>query len=184
MSKSPISASSNRSVHPTTAVLLLGSNLGNRRQYLLDAHTAIALQCGPIAQASSVYESAAWGNPDQQEYLNQVVVVQTRLLPEHLLQICQAIEHAAGRERVERWGARTLDIDILFYGSEQIRLPQLTVPHPRIRERRFVLEPLAQILPDWVHPDNGHSVQQLLQTCTDPGWVRRADEGSGKPADS
>jgi 2-amino-4-hydroxy-6-hydroxymethyldihydropteridine diphosphokinase len=184
MSKSPDVASSNRSVRSTTAVLLLGSNLGDRRQYLLDARAAIALRCGPIAQASSIYESAAWGNLNQQEYLNQVVAVRTRLLPESLLQVCQSIEAAAGRERMERWGPRTLDIDILFYGSEQIRLPQLTVPHPRINERRFVLEPLSQIFPDWVHPDNGHSVQQLLQACTDPGWVRRADETSGKTTDS
>ncbi len=112
-------------------------------------------------------------------------MVRTRLLPESLLQVCQAIEHAAGRERTEeRWGARTLDIDILFYGSEQIQLPQLTVPHPRICERRFVLEPLAEILPDWVHPDNGRSVQQLLQACTDPGWVRKTDVESGNTAGS
>ncbi|RYD50980.1 MAG: 2-amino-4-hydroxy-6-hydroxymethyldihydropteridine diphosphokinase [Sphingobacteriales bacterium] len=174
MSKSPVSVPQNTPVASTTAVLLLGSNLGDRRQYLVDAQTAITLQCGSVECTSAIYESAAWGVANQQDYLNQVVVVQTMLLPERLLQVCQAIEHTAGRERIERWGARTLDIDILFYGSDQIRLPQLTVPHPRMTERRFVLEPLAEVLPDWIHPENGRSVQQLLQACTDPGWVRRA----------
>lgn len=156
----------------STAVLLLGSNLGDRVAFLEAAIEGIAATCGKIVQRSSIYESEVWGSADQNDYLNIAVVLQTTLSPEALLQCCQQIEKANGRERTGKWAARTLDVDILFYDDQIIDLPHLQIPHPLLHERRFVLIPLAEIIPDFRHPQNGFSVQEMRSLCADSGWVR------------
>lgn len=133
------------------AALGLGGNLGDpvaafatvlRR---LEAHEAVSL-----VRPSSVYRTAPWGKLDQPEFLNMAVLVETELSARALLDLCLALEREGGRERRERWGPRTLDIDILTYGGQAIDEPGLQVPHPRIAERAFVLAPLAEIAPGLV----------------------------------
>jgi len=132
--------------------LLLGSNLGNRLKYLQQAAQFISEQTGLIVLQSVVYETQSWGNTQVPNYLNQVILLQTDLLPHVLLHKLLLIELLLGRERLEKWGARTIDIDILFYGNEIINDADLVVPHPQLHNRRFTLEPLAEIAPALVHP--------------------------------
>ena len=132
--------------------LLLGSNLGNRQLFLQQAGEAINALVGSVIKRSSVYETQSWGKTDAPDYLNQVLLIATDLSAQAVLQQILAIEKTMGRERTEKWGSRTIDIDILFYGDEVIIEPDLTVPHPHLHQRKFVLEPLAEIAPDYVHP--------------------------------
>jgi len=150
------------------AYLLLGSNLGNRATYLQQAQQVLASTAGAIMVASAYYETAAWGLEDQPAFLNQVLAVRTALPAAELLAACLATEQQAGRERRQRWGARTLDVDILLYGQEIIDTPTLTVPHPALPARRFALVPLAEIAPQLVHPQLHQTVTELLATCPDP----------------
>ena len=129
---------------------------------------------GDIVAASPVYETAPVGGPDQGPYLNAVVVLDTALPARRLLEECLAIETAAGRERQERWGPRTLDLDLLLYGAKTIDEPGLTVPHPRMGERRFVLAPLLDAWPDATLPD-GTPIADLLAAVGDQE-VRRIDD--------
>ena len=124
---------------------------------------------------SAVYETAAWGITEQPDFWNQVVVLETDLQPEPLLKAILAIEQSLGRERDLRWGARTLDVDILYYNEQIIETPALSVPHPQIANRRFTLAPLAEIAPDFVHPVLKITQLQLLDACTDPLPVRRLE---------
>jgi 2-amino-4-hydroxy-6-hydroxymethyldihydropteridine diphosphokinase len=131
-----------------TAYLGLGGNLGDRRQHLAEAvrrlHAGQVLQ---VVRVSSVYESSAVGMTAQPDFLNLVVQVTTTHAPHELLAECLRIEGDLGRERRERWGPRTIDIDLLLYGDLRIDDESLAVPHPRMRERSFVLTPLAEIAP-------------------------------------
>jgi 2-amino-4-hydroxy-6-hydroxymethyldihydropteridine diphosphokinase len=131
-----------------TAYLGLGSNLGDRRQHLAEAvrrlHAGPALQ---VVKISSVYESSPVGVTAQPDFLNLVVQIETTHAPHELLAECLRIETDLGRVRRERWGPRTIDIDVLFYGDERINDESLAVPHPRMHERSFVLAPLAGIAP-------------------------------------
>jgi dihydroneopterin aldolase / 2-amino-4-hydroxy-6-hydroxymethyldihydropteridine diphosphokinase len=127
------------------AIVALGSNLGDRARFLAEALT----QLGDVVSASQVYETAPVGGPDDQgPYLNMVVIVDTHLDPFAFFRRCQRIEAAALRQRVVRWGPRTLDVDILFFDDAVIESGDLSVPHPRLAERRFVLAPLAEVAPE------------------------------------
>lgn len=133
------------------AFLGLGSNLGDRRGFLRDAIASL----GPmVQQVSPVYETDPVGGPEQDRYLNVVVEVATDLEPRALLAVCHRLESGAGRVRDERWGPRTLDVDILIVDGVTVDESDLQIPHPRWRERRFVLRPLADIAPDLVDPDD------------------------------
>lgn len=147
--------------------LLLGGNLGDRPLYLSQARERIAAQVGPIVQSSSLYETAAWGKTDQPAFLNQVLEVQTELSPEKVLQGINQIEQELGRIRHEHWGARVIDIDILFYDELVMQSQRLTIPHPQLHLRRFTLLPLSEIAPQLLHPVLNQPVTQLLQNCPD-----------------
>ncbi len=126
----------------------LGSNLGDRQGYLRGAVDAMP----DVVAVSPVYESAPVGGPDQGNYLNIVVELETDILPHDLLERCRERERAAERRRRERWGPRTLDIDVLWIDGVRIDSPELTVPHPRMHERNFVMAPLLDLDPGFVHP--------------------------------
>jgi len=145
--------------------LLIGGNLGNRLENIRQAIDYIEERIGKIKQRSSVYESEPWGFEAEHCFLNAVVVVETALLPEAVLREAQDIENIMGRIRNgSGYTSRTMDIDILFFNDDVINTPTLTVPHPRLHERRFVLLPLAEVMPDKVHPVLGKSVKELLTT--------------------
>ena len=164
--------SSENDAAPTLAYLLLGSNLGNRAALLAAARQALAATAGTIVAESGLYETAAWGREAQPAFLNQALAVRTGLRPGALLAACQAAEQQAGRQRLEHWGSRTLDVDILFFGTEIRTSADLTLPHPRLAERRFALLPLAEIAPALRHPLSGLTVSELLLQCPDPLPVR------------
>ena len=135
----------------TSAHLALGSNLGDRLGFLRSAVTALAATPGiAVSRVSRVYETAPVGGPSQGPYLNAVVALATELTARELLAVAQRLEAAAGRVRGERWGPRPLDVDVLLVGDERVDTPELTVPHPRLWERGFVLAPLADVAPDLV----------------------------------
>ena len=144
----------------TRVFIGLGSNLGDRARNIAEAIEALA-DLGSSVRSSALFESAPLGGPVQGPYLNAVVVMDTDLAPRSLLDECLAIERAHGRERRERWGPRTLDLDVLLYGDRQIDEPGLTVPHPRMVERRFVIEPLLDVDPAARLPD-GTALASLL----------------------
>ncbi len=136
----------------TRAFLGLGSNLADRERYLRDAIETLG---DTVAAVSAVYETEPVGGPSGQgRYLNLVVEIDTDLAPRELLAVCQRIESAAERVRAERWGPRTLDVDVLWIDGVTMDEVDLTVPHPRMRGRRFVLEPLAELAPELVDPED------------------------------
>jgi 2-amino-4-hydroxy-6-hydroxymethyldihydropteridine diphosphokinase len=131
------------------------------------AATLISQRVGEVTLASSLYETAPWGGIEQPAFLNQVLEIQTRQAPEEVLRLILDIEHELGRVRYERWGARHLDVDLLYYGALHMDTARLTVPHPRLHERRFTLVPLVEIAPDFVHPVLTKTNKELLEACPD-----------------
>jgi len=130
----------------------IGTNLGDRRKNLVDAEGLVNLKVGPVIESSKIYETAAWGLTNQADFYNQVLSVKTTLDAEEVLREILEIETHMGRVRKEKWGSRVIDIDILYYNDSVINLPHLKIPHPFIQERNFVLIPLLEIAPDYVHP--------------------------------
>lgn len=131
------------------AWLGFGANLGNRHQQILDALSAIdAHRDIVVTRKSRILETKAWGNTDQPDFLNMAAAIKTRLKPQALLEACLIVEQALGRKRVEKWGPRLIDIDIIAYENVEIKTDTLTLPHPYAGERDFVLVPLAEIAPD------------------------------------
>jgi len=149
------------------AFLLLGTNLGDRNKNLLSAMQYIAGDEIEVEQTSSIYETAAWGKTDQQNFLNQVIEISTNLSSTALLEKILTIEKQIGRIRKEMWGERIIDIDILYYANEVIRSQRLVIPHPYLHERRFTLEPLREIAPNFVHPVFNKTTSSLLNECKD-----------------
>lgn len=156
-----------------TVFLLTGSNIGDSEGLLRQASNLLAERVGAVVKQSSFYRTEPWGNKDQQPFLNQVLQVETNLEPLTLLGTTLGIEKEMGRNRQEKWGPRTIDIDILFYDDETINEPQLVIPHPFLHERRFTLEPLNEIAPHLQHPVLHHDVAYLLKVCADEGVVEK-----------
>jgi 2-amino-4-hydroxy-6-hydroxymethyldihydropteridine diphosphokinase len=149
------------------AILLIGGNLGDRTAHLQQAVEQISAKIGNVEKTSALYETAAWGHVEQPDYLNQGLLVTTTMDAETLLHSVLELERQIGRVRQEKWGARVIDIDIIFFNNDVFNLPDLKVPHPRMQFRNFVLVPLAEIIPDWQHPILHKNVRALLEACTD-----------------
>lgn len=142
--------------------LSLGANLGNREANLQKAIALIGQRVGEVVNVSSFIETAAWGKTDQPDFLNLALQVATNHSPLVVLSIIQEIEHQLGRERKEKWGARLIDIDIIFWENQLISETQLTVPHLLMHERTFVLIPMAEIAPEMEHPVLKKKMKELL----------------------
>ena len=150
------------------AILLIGGNLGNRTGHLKQAVEQINKLVGKVDNISALYETAAWGVTEQPDYLNQGLVVSTDMDAITLLHTVLEIERNIGRIRQQKWGARVIDIDIIFYNNDIINLPELKIPHPQLQFRQFVLTPLQEIIPEWQHPVLHKTISTLQAQCTDP----------------
>jgi len=150
-----------------TVVILLGSNIGARQDWIQQATKCISTKIGQVITTSSYYETKAWGNEDQPDFLNQVLVCDTIHTPIEVLHLCLLIEKKLGRNRKEKWGSRTIDIDMLYYDSEIIATNKLKIPHPYLHARRFTLVPLVELLPNFVHPIFNFTNKELLEKCGD-----------------
>lgn len=153
------------------AFVLAGTNLGDREANLEFARRSLAERAA-LKQFSSCFETEPVGFLNQPWFLNQAIELETELTPRELLSFCQDIEASCGRIRTFPNAPRTLDLDILLYGDAVIRQEDLVIPHPRLPERRFALEPLAQIAPEAVHPVLKKSIRILLEACPDSSRVR------------
>ncbi|MDP9230784.1 MAG: 2-amino-4-hydroxy-6-hydroxymethyldihydropteridine diphosphokinase [Bacteroidota bacterium] len=149
------------------AYLLIGGNLGNREQNLEMAKLLLARQCGVILKTSSIYETAAWGKTDQANFLNQALILETKLNAIQLIRRILKIEQTMGRARKEKFGPRLIDIDILLFNEDIINNSFLRVPHPELQNRKFALIPLAEIAPGIIHPGFNKTVMQLSNECID-----------------
>ena len=156
----------------TIAYISAGSNLGDRQAYLDFGARSLAEE-GTLLRRSSVFETEPVGYAEQPWFLNQVFELKTELAPQTLLARCNAIELEAGRVRTFRNAPRPLDLDILLYGNEVICDPDLIIPHPRMTERRFVLEPMVEIAPNLNYPTTGISIRELLKNCPDASAIRK-----------
>ncbi|HEY5672393.1 MAG TPA: 2-amino-4-hydroxy-6-hydroxymethyldihydropteridine diphosphokinase [Malonomonas sp.] len=160
------------------AFLALGGNLENPQQAFYRACRTLAEHPQiELRQASSLYRTPAVGGPSgQPDYLNAVIEIVTEMTAEQLLGFCQQLEAAAGRRREIRWAPRTLDIDLLFYDNLMINTAELSLPHPRLQERHFVLLPLAEIAPELRHPQLGAPVRALLERLPAAAGITRLTE--------
>jgi 2-amino-4-hydroxy-6-hydroxymethyldihydropteridine diphosphokinase len=156
-----------------SAYLLTGGNMGNRAGYLHDASADISRFCGKILRESSIYETAAWGKTNQPNFFNQVLLIETALSADELMKQILLIEEKMGRIRNEKYGARIIDIDILFFNDEIINTPILIIPHPEIQNRRFVLAPMNEIAPEFIHPVLLKNINNLLKECRDELNVKK-----------
>ncbi len=154
--------------------ILTGSNSGNRNGFLKYARDQLNTMAGPIVFASHIYESDAWGFESSHAFLNQVLLINSSVAPDDLLDMIQRIEISTGRLRDETgYQDRTLDIDILFYGNRVIETHRLIIPHPRLHLRRFTLAPLCEIAPYFIHPVLKRTISELYERCDDDSIVKQ-----------
>ncbi|MDQ0967052.1 2-amino-4-hydroxy-6-hydroxymethyldihydropteridine diphosphokinase [Flavobacterium sp. W4I14] len=164
----------NKALEYNTAYLLLGGNLGDREANLKKAIELLNDKIGSVIAISSLYETAAWGKTDQRAFLNQAVSFETRLTALEVLERALSIEQELGRVRKDKWGERLIDIDLILFGDEIINIPdKLQVPHPHMQERKFVMEPLAEIAPEVIHPLLGETMLDICRNITDPLEVKK-----------
>lgn len=158
--------------------IALGSNLGNRSTWLrLAQEKLFSAPTTQLMAASSVYETEPVGKIDQPAFLNQVLEVRTTLAPENLLSRLLQVERELGRMRNERWGPRNIDLDLLVFGNRQDKTALLVLPHPELHRRRFVLQPWAEIAPEFVVPRFSVTVEALLENCGDNKRVQKFENG-------
>ncbi|MEZ5046977.1 MAG: 2-amino-4-hydroxy-6-hydroxymethyldihydropteridine diphosphokinase [Chitinophagaceae bacterium] len=148
--------------------LIIGGNKGDRWQYIQSAIQHIEAEIGLVQKMSKVYETSAWGLEEQAAFLNCVLFIKSDLEPDEVLEKCLHIEKKMGRLRQKKWEPREMDIDILFYNDRIIHTKKLTIPHPYLAKRRFVLRPLAEIAPQFIHPVFKLTIEKLLSNCEDP----------------
>jgi 2-amino-4-hydroxy-6-hydroxymethyldihydropteridine diphosphokinase len=151
--------------------LLIGGNMGERMANLAAARNRINIDCGRITASSSIYETEAWGYKEQPAFLNQALAIETSLEAEKLMEEILKIEMALGRKREIRLGPRIIDIDIIYFNDEIINSSNLTIPHPSMADRKFVLTPLVEIAPAFIHPILLKTNQVLLKECGDSSVV-------------
>jgi 2-amino-4-hydroxy-6-hydroxymethyldihydropteridine diphosphokinase len=151
----------------TITYLSLGGNLGNTIEIFQNSMEILTKKVGKITQLSSLYQTAAWGPIPQNDFINQVIEVETYISAQELMDALLEIELQMGRIRNERWGPRTLDLDIIFFDDQIISTENLEIPHPRMTERKFVLVPMTEINPSFVHPKIQKTMDQLLLECED-----------------
>lgn len=147
--------------------LIIGGNLGNRALNLALCKKEISEEIGLVLTQSSIYETAAWGKTDENNYLNRVLFLETILDAETVMKNSLQIEKKFLRVRHKKWEARIMDIDILFFNNEIIKTKKLQIPHPRVAERKFVLTPMVEIAPNLVHPLLNKTMTQMLAECED-----------------
>ena len=147
--------------------LLLGSNKGHKKKYLLLAQYFLTLKVGRILKKSAIYKTASWGNDKQADYLNQALIIETYLSPFQLLSSLKKIEKLLGRTNKFNNAARTIDIDILFYDTAIITAKNLEIPHPRLHLRNFTLQPLLELNKSYSHPIYNKSIEELAKVCDD-----------------
>ena len=150
------------------AYLLIGGNMGDRLANLQNAQIAIQDQIGSIILSSSIYETAAWGLEDQPRFLNQALIIETNYTAQEVLKKLLSIEQSMGRIRQQPLGPRIIDLDIIFFNDQIIHTEDLTIPHPQMQKRNFVLTPLNEITPEFIHPELKQTINQLLIDCRDP----------------
>ncbi len=155
----------------TDVILGLGSNVGDRVDHLSKALSFVIQDIGPLLKKSHIIESSPWGITDQATFLNQVVLVGSELGAFEILAAINRYQKAHRNVNYKKWGPRSIDIDILYFGSYCIFAENLEIPHPEICNRRFVVHSLAEIVPEFCHPIYGKSQQQLLDECNDPGKI-------------
>ena len=150
-----------------TGYILLGSNLKNREKQLKLATFLINEKIGSVSKKSKIYETEPWGTEGQADFLNQILEIKTNRSPIEILETCLDIESKMGRKRLGKYSARVIDIDLLFLGDEIVESEKLTLPHPRLHLRRFVLKPMVEIAPELIHPVFGKTMKMLLDECPD-----------------
>jgi len=155
------------------AFLELGGNMGKRKKLIDSAINALSRECSIVTQ-SSIYETAPWGFSAENNFYNQVIKIETNLSAFQLLKLTQNIETKLGRIRTDtRYISRTMDIDILFFNKEIIDNKELTIPHPQIHNRKFVLVPLHEIAPDFIHPQEKITITEMLNRCADTSECKK-----------
>ncbi|MEO6883077.1 MAG: 2-amino-4-hydroxy-6-hydroxymethyldihydropteridine diphosphokinase [Bacteroidia bacterium] len=154
--------------------LLIGGNLGDRKKNISQAENILSKALGKIIFSSAIYETAPWGFQHENYFLNKAICIETRFDAKKVLEICLQTEEKLGRKRTDgNYAARTMDIDILFFNDELIETEHLTIPHPQLHKRKFVLAPLAEIASNLEHPVFQKRISVLLHECSDILEVRK-----------